>query len=154
MPHTVEVATVSSIYPSFSQLSQVTPTSSTPLLPSAPAQLTISQLLSGEFTSMTSPENNIQLLGKHPANTPAETSSSKRPQNLYTTPVCWKPPTSATAFPHPSVPTPPQDKSPILPPGTVTIPSPPVTTHTLGMKVNHSVYYCVPALGCGSMTTL
>ena len=152
MPHTVEVATVSSIYPSFSQLSQVTPTSSTPLLPSAPAQLTISQLLSGEFTSMTSSENKIQLLGKHPANTPAETSSSKHRRNLYTTPVCWKPPTSATAFPHPSAPTPPRDKSPIPP--HVNIPSPPVTTHTLGMKVNHSVYYCVPALGCGSMTTL
>ena len=103
-PHTMEVATAS-IHPSCSPLSQGTPTSSRPLLPSVPAQLTTSKHLSVAFTSTSTSmiSENIQLLGKHPANTQDETSSSKHQRTLYTSdtpPVGWKPPTSSTAFPH------------------------------------------------------
>ena len=102
-PHTVEVATAS-VHPSYSQLSQGTPTSSRPLLPSVPAQLTTSQHLSVGFTSTSTSmiSEKIQLLGKHPANTQDETSSRKH-QRICTSdtpPVGWKPPTSSTAFPH------------------------------------------------------
>ena len=94
----MEVATASA-YPSYSQLSQGTPTSSRPLLPSVPAQLTTSQHLSVGFTSTSTSmiSEKIQLLGKHPANTQDETSSRKHQRISYTSdtpPVVWKPPTS------------------------------------------------------------
>ena len=135
----MEVATAS-VHPSCSTLSQVIPTSPSPLLPSAPVQLTTPQCLPDEFPSVTSSET-IKL-GKHPANTQAETSSSKRQRNLYTSdtlPVAWKPPTCASRFSHyPSPPSlTPQDTSSIPPPATVTTPPdiPPPVTHTLGMKM-------------------
>ena len=98
------VATAS-VHPSYSQVPQVTPTSSRPLLPSVPAQLTTSQHLSVEFTSTSTSmiSEKIQLLGKHPANTQDKTSSRKHQRISYTSdtpPVGWKPPTSSTAFPH------------------------------------------------------
>ena len=100
-----------------------------------------SQCLPDEFPSVTSSEK-IKL-GKHPANTQAETTSSKRQRNLYTSdtlPVAWKPPTCASRFPHyPSPPSlTPQDTSSIPPPATVTTPPniPPPVTHTLGMKMS------------------
>ena len=93
---------------SYSQPSQVTPTSSGPLLSLVPAQQTISQFAT-KF--------------------PRYSSSSS-----YITP---------------------QGMSPISPPGSVTTPpdlSPPVTTHTLGMKVSYfhlrSAYSSVFHLKC------
>ena len=98
------VATAS-VHPSYSQVSQVTPTSSRPLRLSAPAQLTTSQHSSVGFTSISTSmiSEKIQLLGKHPANTQDETSSRKHQRISYTsdTPlVGWKPPTFSTAYPH------------------------------------------------------
>ena len=82
--------------------------------------------MSSEFPS-------VQLLGKHPVNTQADTSTNKRQRRLYTPPVGWKPPISATGIPHyPSAPTTLLDISPIPPHATVTTPP---DLHTLGMKV-------------------
>ena len=182
LPLTPPTVATTSVHPSCSQLSQVTPTSSSPLLPSPPTQLTTPQRLPDEFQSVTSSEK-IKLLGKHLANTQAETPSSKRQRNLHTSDMPqfgWNPATSgaATTFVYsshsqlsqvtctsscpllPSVsaqPTTPQfqtgfsqftylpslisvppDTSPIQPPVTVTTPTdlpPPVTTHTLGIKL-------------------
>ena len=111
----MEVATAL-VHLSYSQVPQVTPTSSRPPLPSVPAQLTTSQHFSDEFSSVTSEK--IKLLGKHPANTEDETSSSKCQRILYTSdtlPVAWKPPTCASKFPHhPATPSlTPQDTSSI-----------------------------------------
>ena len=152
----------------------VTPTSSRPLLPSVPAQPTTPQHLPSS--------EKMQLLGKHSANTQAETSSSKRQRNLYTSDtlsVGWKPDSSGAAtFVHPSYSQPsqvtPLSSRPLLsslpappttpqfptafpqypsPPSLTTIPPdtssiqllatvttppdlpPPVTAHSLGMKV-------------------
>ena len=71
MPHTVEVATACLHYLSFLQLSPVIATSSRPLLPATPAQLTIPQPPTSATASPHYPSTSTPPQDTHPILPPA-----------------------------------------------------------------------------------